>query len=58
MIDAGRNELRLEISATELDARKKAWKPRPPLKETGCLLAKPASHVESASKGAAADQNR
>jgi len=55
-IDAVRNELTLGITASELKARLKAWKPRAP-RETRGVLAKYARTVTSASEGAVTDKN-
>jgi dihydroxy-acid dehydratase len=55
-IDAVRNELTLGITAGELKARLKAWKPRAP-RETRGVLAKYARTVTSASEGAVTDKN-
>ena len=55
-IDAERQELTLDVSAKELDKRRKAWrKPKP--RYTKGVLAKYASAVTSASLGAVTDYN-
>jgi dihydroxy-acid dehydratase len=56
LIDAERRQIQLLISARELLARKKAWKPMPPRYKRG-VLAKYASAVTQASFGAVTDQN-
>jgi dihydroxy-acid dehydratase len=53
-IDARRRVLTLDISAKELAARKRAWKPRKPRYVRG-VLAKYARLVSTASKGAITD---
>jgi dihydroxy-acid dehydratase len=53
-IDAEKRELRLEISATELKKRQRAWK-KPAPRYTRGVLAKYAAHVTSASLGAVTD---
>ncbi|MGI0009803.1 MAG: dihydroxy-acid dehydratase, partial [Nitrosopumilaceae archaeon] len=50
-IDVEKNSLDLMVSESELEQRRKAWKPRKPNYETGAL-AKYASLVGSASEGA------
>jgi dihydroxy-acid dehydratase len=56
IIDAEKRELSLGISATEMKARRKAWKaPKP--RYTRGVLAKYAHLVTSASEGAVTDQN-
>lgn len=50
-IDVGNNSLDLLVSESELEQRRKTWKPRKPNYETGAL-AKYASLVGSASEGA------
>src|SRR4029079_18031845 len=55
-IDAEKKELNLEVSTSELKARKKAWKaPKP--RYTRGVLAKYANAVTSASLGAVTDLN-
>ncbi len=54
LIDAEKRELTLEISAKEMAARKKSWKPMKPRYTRG-VLAKYASHVTTASLGAVTD---
>jgi dihydroxy-acid dehydratase len=56
VIDAEKSEIRLEISAKEMQTRKKAWKPVPPRYKRG-VLAKYASAVTQASLGAVTDLN-
>ncbi|HEY3857948.1 MAG TPA: dihydroxy-acid dehydratase [Verrucomicrobiae bacterium] len=56
VIDAEKSELTLAISASEMKARRKAWKPMKPRYTRG-VLAKYASAVTSASFGAVTDQN-
>jgi len=56
VIDAGKSEIRLEISAGEMQARRKAWKPLKPRYPRG-VLAKYAHTVTQASFGAVTDQN-
>src|SRR5665213_483599 len=51
-IDAEKRELTLEITAKEMNARRKAWK-KPAPRYTRGVLAKYAAHVTSASEGAA-----
>jgi len=51
-----KNELTLGLSAKEIKARLKAWKPKKP-KETRGILAKYAHTVTSASEGAVTDKN-
>ncbi|HEX4265524.1 MAG TPA: dihydroxy-acid dehydratase [Verrucomicrobiae bacterium] len=53
-IDAEKRELRLDISATELKKRQRAWK-KPAPRYTRGVLAKYAAHVTSASLGAVTD---
>jgi dihydroxy-acid dehydratase len=53
-IDAEKRELNLDVSATEIKKRLKAWK-RPAPRYTTGVLAKYASHVTSASLGAVTD---
>ena len=55
-IDAEKRQINLEIPATELKKRLKAWKPPKPRYTRG-VLAKYASAVTSASLGAVTDQN-
>ena len=55
-IDAEKREITLEISAKELKARRKAWKPMKPRYTRG-VLAKYAAHVTSASLGAVTDKD-
>ncbi len=55
-IDAIKNEISVGISATELRARRKAWKPRKPREDRG-VLAKYAKLVTNASEGAVTDKN-
>ena len=55
-IDAEKHEMNLELSATELKNRRKAWKAPKPLYTRG-VLAKYASAVTSASLGAVTDLN-
>jgi dihydroxy-acid dehydratase len=50
-IDIPRNKINVKLSAKELAARKKKWKPRKPNITTGCL-AKYASMATSADTGA------
>ena len=54
VVDARRNELRVEIPAAELDRRRAAWAP-PPLKASGGVLAKYIRCVRSASEGCVTD---
>lgn len=54
-IDAVKNELRVDLPAKELAARRKKWKQRKPA-ETRGVLAKYAAHVTSASEGAVTDK--
>jgi dihydroxy-acid dehydratase len=56
VIDAEKCELTLEVSAKELQARRRAWKPMKPRYSRG-VLAKYASAVTSASLGAVTDLN-
>jgi dihydroxy-acid dehydratase len=56
VIDAEKRELTLAISATEMKARRKTWKPMKPRYTRG-VLAKYASAVTSASLGAVTDNN-
>ncbi len=56
MIDAEKRELTLAISAKEMKARRKSWKPVKPRYTRG-VLAKYASAVTSASLGAVTDSN-
>ncbi len=51
VIDAQARELRVELSAQELDARLRRWTPPPPRYQSG-VLAKYAALVSSASEGA------
>jgi dihydroxy-acid dehydratase len=53
-IDAVKRQITLHIPAKELQARRKAWKPRKPRYTRG-VLAKYAAHVTSASLGAVTD---
>lgn len=55
-IDAVKNELTLDLSAKDLKARTKAWKPKKQ-KETRGVLAKYAKLVTSASLGAVTDKD-
>lgn len=54
LIDAGKRELTLQISAREIAARHKAWR-KPAPRYTRGVLAKYAAHVTSASLGAVTD---
>jgi dihydroxy-acid dehydratase len=56
MIDAEKSRISLMISATEMQARRKAWKPIAPRYTRG-VLAKYANAVTQASFGAVTDQN-
>jgi dihydroxy-acid dehydratase len=56
VIDAEKSELTLAVSAQELKARRRAWKPMKPRYTRG-VLAKYASAVTSASLGAVTDLN-
>jgi dihydroxy-acid dehydratase len=56
VIDAEKCELTLEVSAKELQARRRAWKPMKPRYSRG-VLAKYARAVTSASLGAVTDLN-
>jgi dihydroxy-acid dehydratase len=56
IIDAERREINLAISARELATRRRAWKPVKPHYTRG-VLAKYASAVTSASRGAVTDDN-
>ena len=56
MIDSEKSELTLAVSAKELQARRRAWKPMKPRYTRG-VLAKYASAVTSASLGAVTDLN-
>ncbi len=55
-IDAEKRELTLDISATEMKKRKKAWK-KPAPRYTRGVLAKYAAHVTTASLGAVTDSD-
>jgi dihydroxy-acid dehydratase len=55
-IDAGKQELTLEITGKEMAARAKAWK-KPAPRYTRGVLAKYAAHVTSASFGAVTDKD-
>jgi dihydroxy-acid dehydratase len=55
-IDAEKRELRLDIAATEIDARLAKWTP-PVIKEKRGVLAKYARLVSSASEGAVTDKS-
>jgi dihydroxy-acid dehydratase len=55
-IDAEKRELRLDIAATEIDARLAKWTP-PAIKEKRGVLAKYARLVSSASEGAVTDKS-
>ncbi|MFZ9682824.1 MAG: dihydroxy-acid dehydratase, partial [Cephaloticoccus sp.] len=55
-IDAEKNQLNLGVTAQELKARLKTWKPRKPYATRG-VLAKYAKLVTSASEGAVTDKN-
>lgn len=55
-IDAKKRVINLDISATEMKKRKKAWK-QPKPRYTEGVLAKYASHVSSASEGAVTDKD-
>ncbi len=55
-IDAEKRELTLEISSTELNKRRNAWK-KPAPRYTRGVLAKYAAHVTSASLGAVTDMD-
>ncbi len=50
-VDADRGVIDLDIPAAELEARRKAWKPRAPRYATG-VMAKYCKLVASASEGA------
>jgi uncharacterized protein Yka (UPF0111/DUF47 family) len=54
-IDATTNELSMEVSSSEIDARRKAWT-APPLKATRGTLAKYIRAVKSASQGCVTDE--
>jgi dihydroxy-acid dehydratase len=54
-IDAGKDEINLDLPAKDLKARLKAWKPAKP-EETRGVLAKYAKLVTSASEGAVTDK--
>jgi dihydroxy-acid dehydratase len=54
VIDAEKRRISLLVSAAEMAARRRAWKPRKPRYTSG-VLAKYASHVTSASFGAVTD---
>jgi len=54
-IDAGKSQITLDLPATELRARLKAWKPAKPREARG-VLAKYAKLVTSASEGAVTDK--
>jgi dihydroxy-acid dehydratase len=56
VIDAGKREMTLDVSAKELAKRKKAWKKPTPRYPRG-VLAKFAAHVTSASEGAVTDKD-
>jgi dihydroxy-acid dehydratase len=56
VIDAEKSKIDLIISAKEMQARKKAWKPMPPRYKRG-VLAKYAHTVTQASQGAVTDLN-
>jgi dihydroxy-acid dehydratase len=56
VIDSEKRQINLLISAAELKARRRAWKPVRPRYTRG-VLAKYASHVTSASLGAATDKD-
>ncbi len=53
-IDAERREITLHVSAAELKARRKTWKPPRPYARRG-VLAKYSKQVSSASLGAVTD---
>ncbi|PTY04834.1 dihydroxy-acid dehydratase [Opitutaceae bacterium EW11] len=55
-IDAVKNEISIDLPASEIKKRQKAWSPRKP-KETRGALAKYAKLVTSASEGAVTDKN-
>jgi dihydroxy-acid dehydratase len=55
-IDAEKREMTLGISAKDMAARRKAWKPLKPRYTRG-VLAKYAAHVTSASEGAVTDKD-
>jgi dihydroxy-acid dehydratase len=55
-IDAGKQEITLDIPAKEMAARRKAWK-KPAPRYTRGVLAKYAAHVTSASFGAVTDKD-
>jgi dihydroxy-acid dehydratase len=55
-IDAGKHQINLDISATEIAKRRKAWK-KPAPRYTRGVLAKYAAHVTSASLGAVTDMD-
>ncbi|HXR06842.1 MAG TPA: dihydroxy-acid dehydratase, partial [Candidatus Acidoferrum sp.] len=54
VIDAGKRQINLRVSAAEMKARRRTWKPLKPRYTRG-VLAKYASHVTSASHGAVTD---
>ncbi len=54
VIDAWKRQINLLVSAAEMKARRRAWKPLKPRYTRG-VLAKYASHVTSASQGAVTD---
>jgi dihydroxy-acid dehydratase len=54
VIDTGKRQINLLVSAAEMKARRRAWKPVKPRYTRG-VLAKYASHVTSASFGAVTD---
>jgi dihydroxy-acid dehydratase len=54
VIDAEKRQINLLLSAAEMKARRRAWKPLKPRYTRG-VLAKYASHVTSASFGAVTD---
>jgi dihydroxy-acid dehydratase len=54
-IDATRRELSLQLTATEIEQRRAAWRPRAPYATRG-VLAKYAALVSSASLGAVTDR--
>jgi dihydroxy-acid dehydratase len=56
VIDAEKRQINLLVSAAEMKARRRAWKPAKPRYTRG-VLAKYAAHVTSASQGAVTDKD-
>lgn len=51
LIDVNRRKIELRVKASELEARRRSWRPRPPKVASG-WLARYAAHVSSAAQGA------